>query len=986
MSVETTTKYYGRVTAVHRKLAGSSLAVALVGGETSITLEDVFDFADGGGTGLVLADDTNAAETFSYTDVDRTANQLTGVVWGTGGAHAAGAFVSADSAGEAFDTWAFISREGYDDGDVQALVPHRLQDVFALAEGIYDQGTGAAVSYEFDGSTFSVVDILTQQLAVDGSAIDGSTITGVTASPGTDGGTPSTPSVTLVQGPGWLQAKWSPSTGTNDLLAYHVFIRDGADPTTGDSTYLVGTTSAASLVISTLADGVTALTTADTYHVVVIAYSLFAGGGTSAASAVATGSPGAIDGNVTTISHLAAGNITSGDIAAARMETNFLSAATATITTLDAITATLGTMTSGTIIGGTIETATTGQRVVLDVNGLHLYDSSGNTIAELSTDTTKAVAAYFSGTISASGGLTASAVQLSGTSNQIQGGGALVPQSGVSQPTSSPGLALAAGGSLSATTTYYVSYAWATINELNSLNQASFETDVTTGIAKLIGTEAVTQDTTASNVQAGAASLKCVTAATSGSGVLIGTASGATTSDHAVVAGQQYTLSMYLKENGGGAQLQLKINWKNSSGTVLSTSTGSATSITTSFVQYSLTATAPAGAVFASVQVNTTAATISTFWVDAVQLEYGGTASAWVAPYESAPFAPSAPVRTTSSALTVNATLPVAPTSATRAKIYMGTSTFNTGGASGIYQQSITVSGSGTTAVALSSFTSTGHLSLGSGTWPTGSGAGVIQPAQAVDSTGARMGWTLEGNGRIRFVGPTVNTQFFLYDDFYYAASTYPGATQSGNAFGQTWTFNGDNTASGGSLTAGTSSTVDPGVVTASTGTSSSGRAAFRTNTSWFLGTARVRVSFYFMLDTMPGSTNSFVVNMGLLNSSTVKAPASTDNCILVTLGAADGSNNAIRLNVANGGGLATVDGTVTESAGAWHFVEFEVDAGRTAVNWWIDFTKQTAITTNIPASTTGMNLVAGIVKTAGTAARTLNVDTVSAYGDYVSG
>ncbi len=109
----------------------------------------------------------------------------------------------------------------------------------------------------------------------------------------TDNGSPSTPSTpTIVDGPGWIQAKWTAPSGTSDPLQYKVYIRAGSDPTVSDDTYAVGTTTALSLVISKLADG-TALVTGTTYYVKVRAISMMSAN-QSAASTSGTGTPAAV--------------------------------------------------------------------------------------------------------------------------------------------------------------------------------------------------------------------------------------------------------------------------------------------------------------------------------------------------------------------------------------------------------------------------------------------------------------------------------------------------------------------------------------------------------------------------------------------------------------------------------------------------------------------------------------------------------------------
>jgi hypothetical protein len=200
------------------------------------------------------------------------------------------------------------------------------------------------------------VDIDPVSGAIGVQSVDPTTI--VTAPPAyddvtSDGGTPSTPTVTLVSGPGWIKVKWDASTGTADPLHYKVFMRATSNPTTVDDTYLVADTHTLESVVNKLTGG-TQLSDATTYKVIVKAYSRIAGGGTSADSSVASGSPAAIDASVTTVSNLNASNITTGTLSASFIAT--------------------GTMTADITISGSIKTATSGARVELDEDGIRVYD------------------------------------------------------------------------------------------------------------------------------------------------------------------------------------------------------------------------------------------------------------------------------------------------------------------------------------------------------------------------------------------------------------------------------------------------------------------------------------------------------------------------------------------------------------------------------------------------------------------------------------
>jgi microcystin-dependent protein len=201
-----------------------------------------------------------------------------------------------------------------------------------------------------------------------------------------DGGTPSTPSITLVSGPGWIKVKWDASTGTSDPLYYKVFAREAADPTTADDTYLVATTENLESIVNKLTGG-TQLATGTTYHFAVKAYSRVSGGGTSTASTVVTGTPAVVDASVTTISHLNASTIDTGTLSASFISTGTLSA---TVT-----------------LSGTIKTSASGARVELDgTNGLRVYDGSANNYGVGAGITTKLPIGgtpFFYGTIYAQG-------------------------------------------------------------------------------------------------------------------------------------------------------------------------------------------------------------------------------------------------------------------------------------------------------------------------------------------------------------------------------------------------------------------------------------------------------------------------------------------------------------------------------------------------------------------------------------------------------
>lgn len=87
-----------------------------------------------------------------------------------------------------------------------------------------------------------------------------------------------------------------------------------------------------------------------------------------------------------------------------------------------------------------------------------------------------------------------------------------------------------------------------------------------------------------------------------------------------VAAGTAYTYTAYARATSGTPSLALGIAWLDNNGTVLSSSTQSATASTASWVRRSLAATAPAGAQFARLTITATGSSGNSVDVDMVQL------------------------------------------------------------------------------------------------------------------------------------------------------------------------------------------------------------------------------------------------------------------------------------------------------------------------------------------------------------------------------
>ena len=109
-----------------------------------------------------------------------------------------------------------------------------------------------------------------------------------------------------------------------------------------------------------------------------------------------TGSTTFIDGgiitaNTVTATQIAADTITASQIAAdtitaTELAANSVTASEIDVANLSAISADLGTVTAGTITGGTIQTAASGQRLVVGSTGLQAINSSGTTVATIGND------------------------------------------------------------------------------------------------------------------------------------------------------------------------------------------------------------------------------------------------------------------------------------------------------------------------------------------------------------------------------------------------------------------------------------------------------------------------------------------------------------------------------------------------------------------------------------------------------------------------
>lgn len=249
----------------------------------------------------------------------------------------------------------------------------------------------------------------------------------------TDSAAPaSSPTPTIKGGPTFIVAEWI-GVANNDPVVYevHISTSSGFTPNSGTK---YAETSAEALVIKTTAGG-SALAYGTTYYVKLIAKDadgpaaasaegsgqmIKISGGTggditagsiigdriaaltitggliagatvtadkmsvttlsSITANVGTLTAGTIDASGVTVINLSASNITTGTLAAARIAAASIDASKLNVSQLSAISANLGTITAGTVTGATIQTASSGQRSVMDGSGFRAYGSDGTTV------------------------------------------------------------------------------------------------------------------------------------------------------------------------------------------------------------------------------------------------------------------------------------------------------------------------------------------------------------------------------------------------------------------------------------------------------------------------------------------------------------------------------------------------------------------------------------------------------------------------------
>jgi hypothetical protein len=379
------------------EVAGSELVGDVAIGATSLVVSDTVDYSPDGGT-ISFTDGTET--NLEYLTADDTTGLVT-LATALLAAHLDGDQLQIEPL--SVERVAHVAAEDQDEA-LEALVPHSLYD--RLATGIRDEDNGESELVDVgpnEQGDLIVLDVVDREPVIDGSFIDTATLPPA----GTDGSPPSaSPAATLVGGIGTLFVSW-PVIANSDPVEYEVHVSTTTGFTPGPST-LYAVTGATQAVIRTLPD-LSPLDYATTYYVRLVATDA---DGAAAPGTQASGSPVQVTGP-----DIAAASITGGNILGNTI-------------TADLLNAVLG-------ILGVIETADSGQRVVMDTDGIHLFAADGSTIVDLPTDAAKD--ASFSGELDAAALAVRGQAQFTGEA-QVLPNGELHLVGGQPDPNLSPSL------------------------------------------------------------------------------------------------------------------------------------------------------------------------------------------------------------------------------------------------------------------------------------------------------------------------------------------------------------------------------------------------------------------------------------------------------------------------------------------------------------------------------------------------------------------
>jgi hypothetical protein len=165
------------------------------------------------------------------------------------------------------------------------------------------------------------------------------------------------------------------------------------------------------------------------------------------------------------------------------------------------------------------------------------------------------------------------------------------------------------------------------------------------------------------------------------------------------------------------------------------------------------------------------------------------------------------------------------------------------------------------------------------------------------------------------------------------------------------------------------------GVATMSTGTTTTGRASFQSDLGLIaFGDGKCRIGWWVKTpSSLSDGTNKYTIRAGMMDSN-----ADADNeGVYLKYTHDDNSGKWLGVSKKNSVAKQTLDTAVTVVASTWYFLEIEVNAAGTSVEYFVNGASKGTITSSIPLISNGdaLGVICYIMKAAGTSARVMSVD-----------
>lgn len=190
------------------------------------------------------------------------------------------------------------------------------------------------------------------------------------------------------------------------------------------------------------------------------------------------------------------------------------------------------------------------------------------------------------------------------------------------------------------------------------------------------------------------------------------------------------------------------------------------------------------------------------------------------------------------------------------------------------------------------------------------------------------------------------------------------------------WAQFNSGTGATSNISASVGTATQQGVMVCSTGTSSTGRGTVINNlqnAQFVFGTNMgFQMAIKLGLPTLSDGTNTFSVQVGFSDMVTAIPGAANNVCAVTFQPLVSGTD--WQITTANGSAIANTGSGRTIVAGTDDHIIFRKDPGDNNLYTWVNGTALSAITSNFP-TTNPMGLAIWILKSAGTTARTVNVD-----------